>query len=86
MPKTLDKMTVQLHPPPSLQPKEVDITFDPPMEDLREFRKRVLGWRDEAYRHFKVVSFNVRVAPRGAVEKKAAYDSSTGRRSSQRRM
>jgi hypothetical protein len=57
LPKTLDRMTLLTHPPGARsEPVEVDIMFDPPMEDFTEFRHRVLGYRDEAFKHFKVVS------------------------------
>ena len=61
LPKTMDKMIIQTHPPPSKQPAEVEILFDPPMQDFVEFRRRVLGFRDQAYKHFKVVSHSPRV-------------------------
>jgi hypothetical protein len=56
LPKTLDRMTIMTHPPGSSRSVDVDVMFDPPMEDFRDFRHRVLEYRDEAFKHYKVVS------------------------------
>jgi hypothetical protein len=36
----------------------VEIEFDPPMEDLTDFRPRILAWRDEAFKHYKIVGYS----------------------------
>ncbi|KAI9632882.1 uncharacterized protein MKK02DRAFT_30608 [Dioszegia hungarica] len=54
IPKTLDKIIIQAQPPRSRKPVEVEIKFDPPMEDLTDFRPRILAWRDEAFKHYKI--------------------------------
>lgn len=48
-------MVLAVHPPPSGEMKEIEVPFEPPMADFREFRSRLIGWRDEAFKRYNVV-------------------------------
>ena len=48
-------MVLAVHPPPGGEMKEIELPFEPPMADFREFRSRLIGWRDEAFKRYNVV-------------------------------
>ena len=57
MPRTLDRIVLAVHPPPAGEMKSVALPPAPPMEDFREFRARMVAWRNEAFARYGVVSW-----------------------------
>lgn len=51
-------VNIAIHPPPSKEERDIELTFDPPVKDAYEVRERMFEWRDKAFEHFDVVSLS----------------------------